>query len=127
MARILIVDDEPAILGVLKVLVAGMGHEPLTSTGVAEALDILEREPSIALILSDLRMTPESGFDLLKTVKQRNPDIPVILVTAFLSDENLAEAKRLGAFSGIKKPFQVTPLREAITAALASGRASTET
>ena len=121
MARILIVDDEPAITGVLKVLVTGMGHEGVTCPGVAQAIQVLEQAPPVDLILSDLRMNPESGFDLLKTVKHRWPAIPVILITAFLSDENWREAKRLGAFAGVRKPFQVEPLRAQITAALAGG------
>jgi len=121
MAKILIVDDEPAIIGVLKVLVTGMGHEAVACLSVPTAIEVLEGEAAVDLILSDLRMNPDSGFDLLKTVKQRWPSIPVILITAFLSDENLREAKRLGAFAGLRKPFQVGPLRAQITAALTGG------
>ncbi len=121
MATILIVDDESAITGVLKILVMSMGHEAVTCPGVAPALQVLEQDPPVDLILSDLRMHPESGFDLLKQVKQRWPAIPVILITAFLSPENWQEAKRLGAFAGMSKPFQVELLRSQITAALTGG------
>lgn len=118
MSRILIVDDEPAVLTVLRVLVTSMGHQAVTFPDADQALAALEAQEPCDLILSDLRMNPTSGFDLLKSVKQRWAPIPVILISGFLSPENLKEAKRLGAFTGLPKPFQAGLLKANINAAL---------
>ncbi len=118
MSRIMIVDDEPAVLTVLRVLVTSMGHQSVTFPDADQALAALEAGEPCDLIVSDLRMNPTSGFDLLKTVKQRWPHLPVIIVSGFLSSENLQEAKRLGAFTGLPKPFQSGLLKANITAAL---------
>lgn len=125
MARLMIVDDEPSVLTVLRVLVGSMGHEAVTCLNADEALQKMILDPGFDLVLSDLRMNPMSGMELLKAVKEHWPNRPVIMVSAYMSDENREEAKRLGAFGGLPKPFSSERLQNQIDAAL-SGKSLEE-
>lgn len=109
MPRILLVDDEPSILSVLSTLLKAEGYEVVPSLGGEKARDLLNSE-EFDLMLSDIRMTPVDGMELLRLVNQRDPNMPVIMLTAYGSVETAIEALKLGAFDYITKPFKVDEL-----------------
>ena len=104
MDRILVVEDEPDLGKVLASLLRREGHKvDLTETG-SGAVEMLGREV-YDLVITDVRLPGASGIDVLKTSKEICPEAPVIVITAFASDETAEEARKLGAFNFITKPF----------------------
>jgi len=104
MNTILIVDDEPNYLIVLSELLREEGHGIFTAGNGEEALKILS-ETDIDLVITDMRMPGLDGLGLLKAAKALNPDLPVIMVTAFGEVEMAVAAMKAGAFNYLTKPF----------------------
>ena len=101
---LLIVDDESAILDSLRILFNNEGFDVAVAQGGRAALDALQRAvPQI--VLTDVRMPSVSGIDLLTAARQRDPDLPVILMTAQAELKTAIEAVNQGAFHYIQKPF----------------------
>jgi DNA-binding NtrC family response regulator len=102
---ILIVDDEEVLQDVLTQLVRREGHSTLSARTGEEALEILERE-EVDLVLLDLMLPGLSGQQVLREIRQRDPDQVVVVITAYSSVESAIEAMREGAFHYIPKPFK---------------------
>jgi len=115
---ILVVDDEPDVaelfrqqfrresrLGTYVMHFAGSGEQ---------ALDLLAEEiqPTLIVILSDINMPGMDGIQLLGEIKQRRPDLPVMMVTAYGDDERRRRADELGAVEFITKPVDFDLLKE---------------
>jgi two-component system response regulator HydG len=101
---LLIVDDESAILESLRILFKHEGFEVSVAQGGRAALEAMEQAvPSI--VLTDVRMPTVSGIDILAAARQRDPDLPVILMTAQAELKTAIEAVNRGAFHYIQKPF----------------------
>ncbi len=113
--QLLIVDDQQQILDVLGDFVTDCGHDVLTATNGAEALERLEDTNQVGAVLSDIRMPKMDGIDFLKGVRVRFPGIPVVLMTGH-GDESIATtALKEGAFDYLKKPVRLTDLLACIT------------
>ncbi len=108
--RILIVDDEPSMRDMLRIVLRRDGFDVLVAEGGREALGVLERE-RVDLLLSDIRMADISGVDVLRAAKQANRDIVAFMMTAYASTETAVEAMRLGAVDYFTKPFSMDELR----------------
>lgn len=121
MARILLVDDDPGVRGLLVCVLRAQGHETAEAENGVKALEFLE-ESDTDLIVSDLRMPGMSGLALLELVKKRVPHIPIILVTAYASPETTIDAVQLGAFDYLSKPFRTDVLVSVVERALAAGK-----
>jgi len=106
MTKILIVDDEPRILLLMKSLMKANGFEVETAKDGPAALEIVKRG-DIEIVITDLRMTAMDGMQLFAEVQAYNPAIPVILLTAYASVETAIEAMKSGIFDYITKPFKV--------------------
>ena len=104
-AKILIVDDEAGMRKGLGSILRRAGYLVSEAPGGTEAADHLGRDV-FDLVITDLKMEPLSGLDLLRLVKQMSPEVEVILMTAFGTIETAVEAMKLGAFDFITKPFQ---------------------
>ncbi len=109
MARILLVDDEPSILNVLSTLLKGQGHDCVPAKGGEQARELI-REEQFDLMISDIRMTPIDGLELLKLAKRMRPQMVVIMLTAYGSVETAVTAMKEGAFDYVTKPFKVDEL-----------------
>jgi DNA-binding NtrC family response regulator len=109
MARILLVDDEPSILSVLTTLMKAEGHDPVPVRGGDKAKGILLTE-HFDLMISDIRMMPVDGMDLLKLARRERPAMAVIMLTAYGSVETAVEAMKEGAYDYVTKPFKVDEL-----------------
>lgn len=105
MENILIVDDEKNYPMIIGELLQEEGYTSLTASSGMEALDILNNE-LIDLVLTDVNMPGMSGIQLLEKIKQINPDIPVIIMTAYGSVEKAVDAMHKGAYTFILKPFE---------------------
>jgi two-component system NtrC family response regulator len=121
METILIVDDEKNYLVVLSAFLSGEGYETLTADNAERALEIVE-SADLDLILTDMKMPTMDGIELLKRVKGKNPDLPVVVMTAYGTVEKAVEAMQLGAFNFIQKPFQNETLRQMIHSAVGTYR-----
>lgn len=104
MTDILIVDDEPQVRQLLKQYLEAAGYECRTAEDVAVAKVILEGG-TFDLILSDIDMPGESGFDLIRHVSKNCPDTPMIMVSVQDKPEKAKEALGLGVYGYIVKPF----------------------
>ncbi len=122
MARILVVDDEPSIVDMLNTLLKTDGHEVIQAVGGVKAKAILEQEDSghFDLMISDIRMNPVNGMQLLRIAREHHPTTSVIMLTAYGQVETAIEAMELGAFDYIAKPFKVDKLLGTIHGALAA-------
>ena len=105
MNNILVVDDEEILQDVLGLLLRKEGHRPIVAKSGEEALMLYEKEP-VDLVLLDLMLPGMSGLEVLRQIRQRDPDQVVIIVTAYSSIEGAIEAMREGAFHYIPKPFK---------------------
>jgi len=123
-ARVLVVDDEPSVTGMLRIVLESAGHEVVATERSDEAATWLaEPDHHFDLMISDIRMKPLDGIELLRRARRLRPSLPVILVTAYESDETRAEASRLGARAYVTKPFAVDDLLEAVARELERGAA----
>src|SRR4028119_2496665 len=103
--RILIVDDEEVLRDVLDVMLRREGFEILTAASGEEALNVLEPE-EVDLVIPDAMSPGISGIDTLRAMRISNPELPVIVITAFSSIDGAIEAMKYGAFHYIPKPFK---------------------
>lgn len=83
MANILIVDDDPEVLGILDITLTDAGHHVIPATSGVNALDILEKEESLDLLLTDVVMPGLNGFNLARMARNRLPFIKVLYLTGF--------------------------------------------
>jgi DNA-binding NtrC family response regulator len=102
--RILVVEDEPDIRRILQLFLTEKGFKVKVADHPARALEVLEQGP-VDLILSDVRMPGMSGLDLLRHLKERDPDIQLVLMTAYSSVKDAVEAIRMGAADYVEKPI----------------------
>jgi len=117
MNDILIVDDETSMQEFLQILFEGQGWRVRTAGNVEQALALLaEQLPDV--VVTDVKMKGASGLELLKQVKQLDPAVEVIVITAYASDESALEALRLGAYDYVAKPFDVEEMKVVVTRAL---------
>jgi len=120
-ATILVVDDDERLRQTLGILVKSLGHDEITAPDLAAA-KVLLAERDIDLVISDLRMPGGSGLDLLDVAQQLNPDIPVILLTAYGTVETAVLAMQKGAADYLLKPFDAREMKVRIERALALRR-----
>jgi two-component system NtrC family response regulator len=104
MDTILIVDDEKNYPAILSAVLEEEGYECLAANSGKEALDIL-RNSDVDLVLTDMKMPSMDGIELLERIKSRDPDLPVIMMTAHGTVEKAVEAMQKGAYNYILKPF----------------------
>ena len=120
-ANILIVDDDPQMRKTLANLLRREGYVTAEADGGEQAGQLLGEE-LFDLVITDLHMEPVSGLDLLRAIKQTNPELEVIVVTAFGTIETAVEAMKLKAFDFITKPFQTDEILHRVRNALEKSR-----
>jgi two-component system, NtrC family, response regulator AtoC len=116
--RILVVDNEAKMRRVLELSLRNMGHDVVQAGDGEEALKALE-PGGIDLVLTDLRMPRMDGIALLRAMRERGEDVPVIVLTAYGTIETAVEAMKLGAADYIIRPFEMETIELAVTRALA--------
>ena len=122
MIRILIVDDQEQFLALLTPMLACHGYETHAARSAQEALEALARQPFDA-VLADIWMNPVGGMELLASVRDAYPDLPVVMMTGYGTVETALEALKLGAFDYLTKPFDVNDLYDVVERSIAWARA----
>src|SRR2546423_2402441 len=119
--RVLIVDDDPAILEVREMRLVAMGFDvEATSAPHVATRNVTGGRFDLALV--DLRMDPMAGIALMEQLHARQPRLPVLIMTAHATIETAVEAVQRGAFDYLTKPFVRDELRAKIGRALSSRR-----
>lgn len=119
-ARILVVDDDPAVRASLDRVLTTEGHRVEQAGSGVDAVRMLGVD-EYALVVLDLRMPRLGGLTVLQHVRNRHPEIPVVVMTGFPSIENAKESIELGAFDFLLKPLEPDRIRDVVSRALASG------
>jgi putative nucleotidyltransferase with HDIG domain len=107
--RVLIVDDDHLVRDALRFALEDAGYDVWAVAHGADALAVLESQ-AVDIVLSDIFMPGMNGFELLKQIRQRRPDVPVILVTGFGNIEMARQALKEGATDFITKPYNVSEI-----------------
>lgn len=103
--RILIIDDELSIC-ITMALAMKAKYEALYATSAEQALDLMKRQ-CFQLVFLDLRIGEDNGLDLLPTIKEMDPGIAVIMMTAYASIDSSVKAMKAGAFNYLSKPLNI--------------------
>lgn len=109
MSQVLIVDDEEQMLLAMETVLLGLGHQVVKARDGREALESLEKIKP-ALVISDMRMPEMTGLELLAKIHQKDPQMPVVMITAYGTITQAVEAMHAGAFDFITKPFSAEDL-----------------
>jgi len=122
---ILLIDDDPGLSEVIELLLAREGYA-IKRAGTVKAGIESVRVAEIDLVITDLRLSNGSGFDVIAAVKEAQTDAPVIVMTGFSSVQSAVQSLRFGAVDYIIKPFDNEELLHAVARALAEGRMKRE-
>ncbi len=120
-AHLLIVDDDPVTVNLLKEVLSKEGYDVTTALSGEEAI-LQGSQNAFDIILTDVRMREKDGMEVLRSFKKISPETTVILITAFGSIETAIEAIREGAFDYISKPFRLEEIKLTIQKALEQKR-----
>ena len=125
MSKLLLVEDETRMREVIKMLLSDLPLTILEASDGQEALDIFSSE-TVQMVITDLKLPKIGGMQVLKTIKEQRPDVPVVVVTAFGSIDNAVEAIHEGAYDYVTKPFTEDKLRSCVEKALQVSRLTSE-
>ena len=118
MARILVIDDDPTIRGLMKLSLTSDGHEVEVAEDGGEGLRLMA-QGTIDVAIVDLYMPGKEGIETIAGIRKLFFGLPVIAMSGMdLADEMLSVARLLGVKATLKKPFTIEELREAVAKAL---------
>src|ERR1700759_3340658 len=123
--RILIIDDEASIRESLETLLTLEGYRIESASDGESGLDQIDRR-SYDLVLLDFALPGKNGLEVLHLIRERQPDLPVIMITAFGTVDNVVEAIRTGAQNFVQKPWDNEKLLADIRSAIARYHAEEE-
>ncbi len=104
MGKILLVDDEPAVLIMLREVLGDRGHRTVTASSGHEALELLD---GVDAVFTDLQMPNMNGLDVLRAIHERDRTLPVVLLTAHGSEKLAVTSIKAGAYDYLTKPFEI--------------------
>lgn len=111
--KVLIVDDQNGIRILLVEVFSSEGYETFQAANGKAALEIVKLHTP-DLVLLDMKIPGMDGLEILKHIKQMNPDIKVIMMTAYGELDMIKEATDLGALMHFTKPFDINEMRQAV-------------
>jgi two-component system response regulator PilR (NtrC family) len=118
-ARVLVVDDEPSLRQMVRVLLTRMGHHVVEASDVADARGVIDSSPvPFDLVITDLLMPGESGLAVIDAVRARSNETQVIVVTAHATVTTAVDAMQRGAYCYLEKPLDVSAARVQVEKAL---------
>lgn len=117
--RVLVVDDDPAVLTSTLRLLTRLGYEPSGCTNPAEALALASQAGfSVDCLLTDYSMPGMSGLDLSRSVRALHPTLPIVLTTGFLEHDELSRTEESGVAHILPKPFSSAELQRVLALAI---------
>ncbi|MFP4083003.1 MAG: sigma-54-dependent transcriptional regulator [Candidatus Aminicenantes bacterium] len=125
MEEILIIDDERSILDLLSVVFKKEGYRTETSLSAAKGLQLID-EQDFDMVICDIKLPQMSGMEMLRRIKDSNPDMPVIMITAYGTIKQAVEALKAGAIDYVVKPFDVEELKIMVAQGLEKRRLKQE-
>jgi DNA-binding NtrC family response regulator len=125
MENVLIIDDEKSLLDLLSVVFKKEGYGVRTALSAAKGFEILEKD-DIDLVVTDIKMPETDGMEVLMLVREKHPDVPVVMITAYGSINQAVEALKAGALDYVVKPFDVEELKIIVGRGLAERRLKQE-
>lgn len=123
--RILVIDDEKSICDLLAVVFKKEGYEVKTTPSPRQGLELIKEE-SFDLLISDIKLPELSGMEVLKKVRKMQPELPVIMITAYGTIKEAVEALKIGALDYVIKPFDVEELKILVSKGLERRRLEEE-
>ena len=111
-------DDEPNIRRVLEAVLSKDGHTVQTAENGKKGLDVISKDSSIDLVITDLIMPDINGVELLAAAREINPSASVLMITAHGTIKSAVDAMKLGAFDYITKPFDMDEIKLVVRNAL---------
>jgi two-component system OmpR family response regulator len=118
--KILIIEDEEHVANLLADAVKFQGHDAVVAIDGQKGLALLERELPDAVFL-DIVMPAPNGIEVLRRIRERWRELPVVVISGGASAGQIKEAKRLGVSDCVEKPLMLNQITEAITALRKSG------
>jgi two-component system, NtrC family, response regulator AtoC len=125
MNRVLVVDDDRSMRRTLMIMLEQIGLDPIGAESGEEGLEKFSHE-GFAIVLTDLRMEGMTGIELVTRLRQLDPFIPVVVLTAYGTVQTAVQAMKAGAFDYILKPFDVDAITAVINNALDLRRCRSE-
>ncbi len=117
MAKIIIIDDEPAMVEVIVTLCREKGHQVFPFNSATKAVEQLDSiGPQV--VIADIKMETMTGFDVLRHIREHHRQTAVILITAYGTVETAVEAMKMGAYDYVTKPFKIDELQLTVQRAL---------
>ncbi len=116
-ARVLVIDDEAIVRVSCERVLKPEGYDVVVTSRGDEAIELLEKE-NFDIVLTDLKMPDMDGLEVLKTIKQKWPDIQVIIITGYGTISTAVQAIKLGAYEYIEKPFTPEDILKVVREAL---------
>lgn len=123
--KILVVDDDIAILEILEEFLKRAGYEPRCFLDAQDSITSIRHE-KYDLAIVDLKLGIRNGLEVMKAFHENNPDMPVIILTGFGTVESAVEAMDLGAFSYFTKPIKKDELLFEVKRAMEKSRLQSE-
>lgn len=125
MAAVLVVDDDALIREIAKDILIGSGYGVFTAKDSTDGLNLLKKE-DIDTVLLDVFLPLQSGFETIPMIQKINPEVSIIIMTAYASLDSAIEAIRLGAYDYIRKPLKEEELLLAVKKGVERSRLLTE-
>ncbi len=112
--KILIVDDEPIVIESCRRILEAEGISVRRAGNALQAKEILHQGESFDLILTDIKMPGQDGFQLISQIRKARPGIPILMMTGYLTPETVEKGRSGGAEGFIAKPFTPEELLRAV-------------
>jgi len=123
--KVLIAEDESRMREVITMLLSELPLQFIEAGDGEEAIDLFDHD-TFSLVITDIKLPKVNGMEILRHVKEKDPELPVIVITAFGSIENAVDSIRLGAFDYVTKPFKEDRLCACVEKALKIIRLTSE-
>jgi DNA-binding NtrC family response regulator len=113
MRKILVIDDEKPTLSMFRLLVGAYGYKVLTAENGSTGIELFQRERPV-LVFTDIKMPGLDGLEVLKRIKEIDPQVPIVVITGHGDTDLAKQATDMEATAFIHKPIQRKALEEAL-------------
>jgi DNA-binding NtrC family response regulator len=116
--QVLIIEDDRIVADALKIIMEDDGYEAVVAINARQGIE-QSRLRRFDLTITDVQLPDKSGLDVLTVLRKKDPEAPIIIITAHTSTEVIGEAMARGAFQVLPKPFQPSELLDLARRAVA--------